>query len=201
MAKPHTYLFSLQQLIVDLALIDRNHYLAKTQRRENDIEHSVSVAVLCWFIHDAYQIKLDISKILKYALAHDFIERYAGDTNAFASQVDRAKKLEREKDSLAKLQAEFHEFSDLVAITSAYEAREDEESLFVWTVDKMQALIMGDLDSWRPYKEFGIDCEWFSKKYTDQLTICSPYCKEIFEGLLHYCQSTYYDQPTSTTTQ
>lgn len=56
MPRPHALLFSLQKMVVDLALIDRNHYLAGTPRRENDIEHSFSVAVLCWFIHDKYKL-------------------------------------------------------------------------------------------------------------------------------------------------
>lgn len=52
-------LFKLQKLTIDLALINRNHYLAGTDRRENDVEHSLTVALLCWYIHDKYKLDLD----------------------------------------------------------------------------------------------------------------------------------------------
>jgi len=72
-------------MTVDLSLIERRSYVAGTDRRENDIEHSLTVAMLCWYIHDSLKLELDIAKILKYALTHDFVERYAGDVNTFAS--------------------------------------------------------------------------------------------------------------------
>lgn len=195
MAHPEPLLPSLQQLVSHLALIDRNHYLADTDRRENDIEHSFSVALLCWFIHASYNIPLDIAKILKYALAHDFVERYAGDTNTFASSSERMLKLQREKESLTKLSEEFKGFPDMVQSMQTYENKGDKEVLFVWTVDKMQALILGDLDSWRPYKEIGVSYDAFIEKTSEQLASCSPYTKEIFQGLIAYSKTTYYDQP------
>ena len=95
MTNPYPLFPQLQQMIIDLALIDRKHYLAKTNRRENDIEHTMAVALLCWYIHDKYKLDLDIAKILKYAITHDFVERYAGDTNTYANTEERAKKIER----------------------------------------------------------------------------------------------------------
>ena len=67
MQVPDEMYFEIQKLNIDLALINRNHYLAKTNRRENDIEHSFTVALLCWYIHNRYDLTLDIAKILKYA--------------------------------------------------------------------------------------------------------------------------------------
>ncbi len=195
MPKPDPLFFSLQQMMIDLSLIDRNHYLAKTDRQENDIEHSMTVAVLCWYIHDAYKIDLDIAKILKYAIAHDFVERYAGDVNTFASVAERNDKVKREQQSLEKLSDEFSGFGDMIASMRHYEAKDDEESLFVWTVDKMQAMIMGDLDSWRPYAELSISYDQFCTKYQELLEVSSKYCREIFEGLIKYSRSTYYDRP------
>lgn len=195
MMEPDLMLFALQQLSIDVSLINRNHYLARTNRRENDVEHSYTVALLCWYIHDKYQIPLDIGKILKYALSHDVVERYAGDTNTFASPADRQKKVEREKQALERLASEFSGFPDLVTTMTEYERRGDAESLFVWTVDKMQALVLGDMDNWRPYQEINVTYEVFEAKHKEQLAECSPYCKEIFAELAEYSKSTYYDRP------
>lgn len=183
-------------MVIDLSLIDRSHYLAKTDRRENDIEHSMTVAVLCWYIHDKYKIDLDIATILKYAITHDFVERYAGDVNTFASSAERIKKETREQKSLDRLSDEFSEFGDLITSIQGYESKEDEESLFVWTVDKMQALIMGDMDSWRPHAELLVSYDQFVAKYKELSEKSSKHCREIFEGLIKYSKSTYYDKPS-----
>ena len=169
--------------------------MANTNRHENDIEHSMTVAILCWYIHDRYKIDLDISKILKYALTHDFVERYAGDVNTFASSSERNSKIDRERESLDRLSNEFNEFGDMISSMQNYESKADKESLFVWTVDKMQPLIMGDMDSWRLYQEIGISYDQFIAKYDELLANSSDYCREIFEGLIEYSKSTYYDQP------
>lgn len=47
---------SLQQMLIDLSLTDRSHYLANANQYENDIEHSMTVAMLCWYIHDRIRL-------------------------------------------------------------------------------------------------------------------------------------------------
>ena len=196
MSKPDPLLFSLQQMTIDLSLIQRNHHLAKTDQKENDTEHSLTVALLCWYIHERYSLDLDISKILKYAITHDFVERYAGDTNTFASQSEREMKITKEQQSFERLSIEYQEFPDMIASMREYELKRDEESLFVWTVDKMQGMIMGDMDDWRPYASLNITYTDFLNKHTEHVEKSSKYCKEIFESLLEYCKTTYYDQPS-----
>jgi putative hydrolase of HD superfamily len=197
MPKPDSLLFSLQQMTIDLSLIERNHHLAKTNKKENDIEHSLTVALLCWYIHDCYNLELDISKILKYAITHDFVERYAGDVNTFASQKERELKVINEQASLERLSTEYKDFPGMILSMRDYESKQDEESNFVWTVDKMQGMIMGDMDGWRPYASLNITYDQFVGKHGEHLKKSSKYCKEIFESLLEYCKTTYYDQPPS----
>lgn len=191
MSRPYPLLFDLQQMMADLSLIDRKHYIPKTKRHENDIEHSFTVTLLCWYVHEKLQLKLDISKIFKYAMAHDFVERYAGDTSSFASKAARAEKIVREQAALSRLSAEFSEFEDLVNTMQRYESKADEESLFVWTVDKMQQLIMGDLDDWTCYKEDEISYQRFTDNYVEIAQKGSVYCREMFEAILDYCRTTY----------
>lgn len=197
MTKPHSLLFELQKLVADLAMIDRNHYLLGTDTRENDIEHSFTVAMLCWFIVSHKQLPLKLDLTLEYALVHDFVERYAGDTNTFADQAARKQKIENEKLALSRLHDEFVDFPDMLRSLDEYESKLTEEALFVWTVDKMQALVLGDLDSWRPYKELDISYEQFTNKYRELIDQASPHCKDIFESLVLYSQSTYYARPNT----
>lgn len=195
MHKPDPLLFSLQQMTNDMSQIERRHYLPDTNRRENDIEHSMTVAILCWYILDRHSLDLDAVKVFKYALTHDFVERYAGDVPTFASDAERNDKVLRERESLARLSEEFKDFEDIVTSMQNYETKDDEESLFVWSVDKMQQLIMGDLDDWRSYAEKPITYDEFSKKYTELLRKSSKYTQEIFETLLNHSKASYYDQP------
>jgi hypothetical protein len=123
------------------------------------------------------------------------VERYAGDTNTYASVQDRQRKVELEKEALERLSRELADFPDLIATMQDYEAKKDEESLFVWSVDKMQQLIMGDMDKWRPYQEIAVSYEGFKAKCSEQLQNSSPYCKEIFDGLIEYSKTTFYDNP------
>jgi 5'-deoxynucleotidase YfbR-like HD superfamily hydrolase len=184
-------LSELQKLSIDLALIDRHMRLAGTERHENDIEHSLTVALLCWYIHDKHKIDLDIAKILKYAISHDFVERYAGDTNTFASEQARQDKVVREAASLKRLSDELEEFPDLIASMSGYEDKRDDEALFVWTVDKMQQLVMSDLNNWRAFAELSISYDRFTSKWGELVEKSSPYAKEIFAGLVEYSKTQY----------
>lgn len=83
----------------------------------------------------------------------------------------------------------------MVLSMHAYESKTDEEALFVWTVDKLQPLIMGDMDQWRPYADISITYDQFVSKYQELLGKSSKYCREIFEGFIEYSKRTYYDQP------
>lgn len=191
MPRPHTLLFELQQLTIDLSLINRKHYLPGTKRNENDLEHSFTVALLSWYLYEKIQPNLNVALILKYAMAHDFVERYAGDVSSFASQQAREAKVIKEQEALTRLAGELSEFPNLIETMQQYEKKSDEESLFVWTVDKIQQLIMGDLDNWACYKEDGISYDRFVEKYIDICAKGSQHCKEIFTSIIEYCKTTY----------
>ncbi len=195
MERPHPTLFNLQELTVDFALVERNHYLAGSARHENDAEHTMTVALLCWAIVEQNNLNLDIAKVLKYAIVHDLPEVHAGDVNTFASPIERNEKVLRETEAKERIKQEFGGFPDLSKTIYAYDDKKDNESLFVWTVDKMQALIMGELDGWRPYAELEITFVEFCDKYEELLDKASPHCREIFETLIAYCKTTYYDRP------
>lgn len=196
MTKEFIKLGQLQQLVLEIIKVERNHYIPKTERRENVIEHSFSLAMLCWRIFEIVKPPLDITKILKYSLVHDFTERgQYQDTNTYAKELERQAKKEREAKELLSLTIEFKDFDDFIDILKNYEEFSDEESLFVWSVDKMQAPILGSIDNWRPYKEYGIPYKQFSDKGEELLTKCSPHLKDLFSKVFEEGKRTYYDRP------
>ncbi len=65
---------------------------------ENDAEHSYQLAMLSWYIISAENLKLDKNLVIKYALVHDLVEVYAGDTYFYRSdKEEKDKKIERRK--------------------------------------------------------------------------------------------------------
>jgi len=195
--RPHPLLFELQHLVSDLSKIERHHTRYESNTKENDIEHSFTVAMLCWFIITHHDLALDQGLTLKYALVHDFVERYAGDVNTFANPKERQEKIHKERVALDRLSTEFSAFPDLVKTMQDYETKSGAEAQFVWTVDKMQTLILGDMDNWRPYKQLSINYKAFCDKHVELLELASPHAQEIFESLIEYCKTTYYDRPKS----
>jgi len=102
----------------------------------NTAEHTFEVAMMCWYIASIEGLSLNFEKILKYALAHDLIEVYAGDTYAFDAekQIDKS---ERERKAMLQIKHEFAEFTDLIQTINNYETKADAESRFVYAADKL----------------------------------------------------------------
>lgn len=186
----------IQHLVLDILSVERNHSIPGTKRHENVVEHSFSVAMLCWKIFEVVKPPLDIGKIFKYAFSHDFLERgYKTDTNTYAGPKEKKIKKLREAQELEKISQEFKSFDDLISTLNNYENLADEEALFVWSVDKMQGIVLGGIDHWKPYEAYGVTYEQFHAKGEEFISKCSPYLKEIFMEVHEKSCGTYYDQP------
>ena len=197
--QPESYseLARVQQIVLDVLKVDRNHRIPGEERRENVVEHSFSVAMQSWRIHEALGLDLSLEKILKYAQVHDFPERgLSQDINTFADPEQRRFKEAHEQEELNKIIAEFPNFEDFTKTLVDYRAQADEEALFVWSVDKMQAIILGEIDDWRPYIILGISYDAFCAKNEELLAQCSPHVSELFAEVIERGKQTYYDRPS-----
>lgn len=104
---------------------------------ENDAEHSYQLALVCWSVNVQYNLKLKDELILKYALVHDLVEVYAGDTDAYDDKIKIASKKEREAKALESLKTQYDKFDEITGIIEKYEKKEDEESQLVYIMDKL----------------------------------------------------------------
>lgn len=196
MSKTYAELAKLQELIMDIQKINRNHFIPSTETRENVVEHSFSVAMLCWKMYEELKPDLDLQKIFSYALAHDFIERGLGsDVSTYASKNEREVKKEHESKELVKLTEEFPDFPAMTKAMGDYDNMADEEARFVWSIDKMQAIVLGEMDGWRPYAERKIPYADFCAKCEGFLEKCPSCLKETFKQVNEHSRRTYYDQP------
>jgi 5'-deoxynucleotidase YfbR-like HD superfamily hydrolase len=130
------------------------------KRYENDAEHSFSLGVVALCIAPLVESKLDLSLIGTYALVHDLAEIYAGDTPVYSSAATRAAKTKRERAARAELHQRFgNDFPWLLKYLDDYIAMMDEESKFVYALDKILphvSVIIADYHparpTWRAYK-------------------------------------------------
>lgn len=164
--------------------VERVMYINGTDRMENDSEHSYHLAMLAWYIVSSEKLSLDIDLILKYALVHDLVEVYAGDTYAFSDDKEHLdSKIGREHEALVRLKKEFPLGNDIFSLVDRYEKRDDRESRFVYALDKLQAVVQIYLDKGRILKEKNITFQMFLKYKKDKVGL-SPEIKPYFDELV-----------------
>jgi putative hydrolase of HD superfamily len=138
----------VSNLLLPFHEVKRQHKLPIGRHRlENDVEHSWTVSILACALAEKLDQGLDIGKVAQFALVHDLVEVFAGDTRHFsASSSLKANKKERERNALKKIKSEYSMFPWLGQTITAYESMDCEEAAFVYSVDKYIAVIYDLLD-------------------------------------------------------
>ncbi len=172
------------KLTHDFQKIERVTLVAGTDRMENDAEHSYQLALVGWYLVSTYKLPLNADLVVKYGLIHDLVEVYAGDTYAFDKDPSvHASKVQREQEALRKLQIEFPEFNELTDLISAYEKHEDEESRFIYALDKVVAPINIYLDGGGLWKVKKVTFQEMLDNKTEKVA-AHPEVKKYFEQLV-----------------
>ncbi len=138
------------ELLLQFREVERNIQLPRRDQDENDAEHSYMLAMTAWYIATQAKLSLDVNLVIKYALAHDLIETYAGDTYIYDAERT-ADKMEREHVAAEILRRNYPHFDELHELIERYEERADPEANFVYALDKVVPVIMvyiGEGNSW-----------------------------------------------------
>lgn len=155
-------LLKFVQLTQEFKGVRRKLLIAKENREENDAEHSFQLAIIAWFLITRDNLSLNLELAFKYALAHDLVEVYAGDTPAALHKNSAeaiATKHAREEAAAEQIKQEFPEFEELHELIQAYEERKDRESNFIYALDKILPLMNVYLDSGHSWKFHDIGLE------------------------------------------
>lgn len=168
----------LGELAAQYATVHRVTYLPDGVTPESDTDHTVMVGLIACAVASAFDSKLDVGLVAQFALVHDLVEAYAGDTNTFGGLSEHlsAEKEEREAAALKRIEAEFCDTLPWVAETiRAYESLATPEARFVKTLDKIMPKITRLLN----------------KRHTTDAHAFDEHCRAQFEKI----KSTYgYDQ-------
>lgn len=163
--------------------VRRALYATGEERMENDAEHSFQLALVAWYIVEKDSLTFDTDKVLKYALVHDLVEIHAGDTDAYGPEEHKATKHIREMQAAQQLRLDLPEFAELHGIISAYELLSDEESKFVYALDKMLPPMNVYLDGGRIWQERNQSPEMLRTNGTGKISV-SPQVLSYFNELL-----------------
>lgn len=170
----------------DFRLVRRTFLARGRDDHENDAEHSYQMAMCAWFVNERMKLGLDTGKILRYALVHDLVEVYAGDTPTvgIAARGHSAEdKHRRETEARARIVREWEEdFPEMVAAIEAYEAKTDEEALLIYTLDKTITKISNMEDNGRNWHKNPTNLEEIDR-YTRSKVAKFPPVAKLYEEI------------------
>ena len=188
-------LVAIGKLVFDFAKVYRVTYHDDGDTRESDTDHTVMVSVIACALADTfYKDELDIGKVAQFAIVHDLVEAYAGDTDTFGiTDMKRVEKEHREMRALHMIEDKFMSvYPWLPKTIGEYERRESKEARFVKTVDKMMSQIthvlnrgvyfkkkrIGEKDMVNDYDEIFATIE---KSYGKEFPIILTIMKDLIE--------------------
>jgi len=132
-------IIQLAQLALLFGRTPRATFHEDGKRIESDTDHTVMLSLVACGLAQKYYPKLDIGLVAQFAMVHDLVEAYAGDT--LTLKIDAAGKRgkeRREQAALKRIEAEFSQSFPLIpALLKRYEERKEPEARFVKAVDKI----------------------------------------------------------------
>lgn len=137
--------------------IFRQTYLADTNRKENDAEHSWHLAIAAFLLKEHMKEEVDLLKVIIMVLIHDLVEIDAGDTYAY-DDVGASTKREREEKGADRIFGMLPEdqgqyFREL---WEEFEIYESADAKFAHLLDNFQPLLLNDASNGKSWAEHGV---------------------------------------------
>ncbi|ETZ23017.1 HD family hydrolase [Pedobacter sp. V48] len=141
-----------------LKYIKRRTKLFKSDRHENDAEHSWHLAMMTLVLAGHSDKPIDVLKVLKMVLIHDLVEIDAGDT--FIYDVSKNHTNTDEERLAAKrifgLLPEA-QANDLIAIWEEFEKGVTDDAKFARAMDRFEPLLQNKSNNGGTWTEFNVD--------------------------------------------
>ena len=177
-----THLETFMRLLHATQNTERRGRIPDEQKWRSTAEHTFELSMLAWYVASVQKLPLDLEKVLSYALAHDLIEAYAGDTPITDAEAIKTK-VAREEAALIRIEKEFPEFSHLIETIHAYEKREDAESRFVYALDKLIDPLNASMEETQSiWKELNMSYEQMRSYKDPKIAYCAevvPFWEEL----------------------
>ena len=134
-------------------------------RRENDAEHSFSLALFTCILAEYANQPIDVLKTMKMVLVHDIVEIDAGDTYCYddAGNSTKAEREQKAADRLFGLLPEDQQ-AEYRALWEEFERQDTIESRFAAVTDRIQPLLLNLSRNGMSWKEHGIHLNQVQKR-------------------------------------
>jgi putative hydrolases of HD superfamily len=183
-------LLELQKFLQEFAQIDR--HLERLHHgkyiHETNSEHTYNLAMTAWYLAQWFP-ELDKDLVIKYALVHDLVEIYAGDTYAYATKAELKSKHIKEQKALKKLRKTWPDFTEMTDLIEEYENRSNPEVRFIYALDKVMPLMVIYLNNGYTWKKLGVTQKMQRDVKLEKVKLSPevlPYFEELHELLLEH---------------
>lgn len=177
---------ALGGLSLDFGRVDRITYHPDGTTPESDTDHTVMLGLVACALAAACFPQLDVGLVAQYALVHDLVEVYAGDTNTLRMLTPqaRADKADREHAAWMRISDEFSQTLPWLPIVIAeYEDRSTPEARYVKALDKLLPKITHILNEAKTIREQGLTVIELADRYRAQADELRAYADD-FPALL-----------------
>ena len=139
------------------AIYRQTTVMPDNNRYENSAEHSWHIAMMANILHEYAEKPVNISRVINMLLIHDIVEIDAGDTFAFAEQVDLDSQVNKELEAANRLfgllpEQQFQLFKNLWI---EFENAETDDAKFAKAMDRLLPLLQNMQNnggSWAKHK-------------------------------------------------
>lgn len=135
-------------------------------RRENDAEHSFSLAIAAAVLAEYSNEPVEVAKVMKMVLVHDAVEIYAGDTYCYDDEGAKTKEA-REKAAAEKIFGALPEeqAAEYRALWDEFERNDTPEARFSNAMDRIQPLLLNYSREGYSWKEHGVNSSQVRKRF------------------------------------
>ena len=135
-------------------------------RRENDAEHSFSLAIAAAVLAEYSNEPVEVAKVMKMVLVHDAVEIYAGDTYCYDDEGAKTKEA-REKAAAEKIFGTLPEeqSAEYRALWDEFERNDTPEARFSNAMDRIQPLLLNYSREGYSWKEHGVNSSQVRKRF------------------------------------
>lgn len=162
-------IIELGRMLLAFGRVERATHHEDGVTKETDTTHTVMLGIMASAFATEFAPHLDTGKIAQFALVHDLVEVYAGDTVTFGLYAKDTEKDGREAEALARIKKEYDAVFPWIGNTiEEYEKREVPEARFVKVFDKILPKIVHILNKGVTVRELGHTTESMTKFHAYQ---------------------------------
>lgn len=173
-------------LALDFGRVNRITYHQDGETLESDTDHTVMLGLIACAFADMHLPGLNVGLVAQFALVHDLVEVYAGDTPTLRIDDEQQRaKAEREASALRRLAVKFdHALPWVAGMVEAYEHSQRPEKRYVRAMDKLLPKITHILNGGATLRVQGVTRSELRARYEWQADELSSYASdfpELFE--------------------